>query len=74
MTTLETVKAWKDEEYRDTLTEAQRQKLPAHPAGVIELEPAQPGGEGPFGPVNGSTQRARCTWGIFCTSAPKACK
>jgi mersacidin/lichenicidin family type 2 lantibiotic len=39
--TVETVRAWKDEEYRDTLTQAERQRLPAHPAGVIELDPSR---------------------------------
>ena len=37
MTTLETVKAWKDEDYRDTLTPQQKERLPQHPSGVIEF-------------------------------------
>jgi mersacidin/lichenicidin family type 2 lantibiotic len=32
------IRAWKDEEYRSSLTEAERASLPAHPAGLIELE------------------------------------
>jgi mersacidin/lichenicidin family type 2 lantibiotic len=32
------IRAWKDEEYRLSLTEAERASLPAHPAGLIELE------------------------------------
>ncbi len=42
MPTLEIIKAWKDEEYRDTLTTEQRCQLLEHPAGAIELaEPAE---------------------------------
>jgi mersacidin/lichenicidin family type 2 lantibiotic len=35
------VRAWKDEEYRASLTEAERAQLPAHPAGLIELSDEQ---------------------------------
>jgi mersacidin/lichenicidin family type 2 lantibiotic len=38
MPTLEIVRAWKDEEYRDTFTTEQRAQLPEHPSGVIEFE------------------------------------
>jgi mersacidin/lichenicidin family type 2 lantibiotic len=31
------IRAWKDEDYRNSLSEAQRAQLPAHPAGLIEL-------------------------------------
>ncbi len=31
------IRAWKDEEYRRSLSEAERAKLPEHPAGLIEL-------------------------------------
>ena len=34
------VRAWKDPEYRASLSAEERAKLPAHPAGMIELEPA----------------------------------
>ena len=36
--TNEIVRAWKDEDYRDTLTAEDRAELPEHPAGVIEFE------------------------------------
>jgi mersacidin/lichenicidin family type 2 lantibiotic len=52
MTALETVKAWKDEDYRDTLKKTERQKLPAHPAGLIELETPRSDDEGRFLPLN----------------------
>ena len=41
MTPLDIIRAWKDEEYRLSLTEAQRAALPAHPAGLIELTDAE---------------------------------
>jgi mersacidin/lichenicidin family type 2 lantibiotic len=31
------VRAWKDEEYRASLTDAERAALPPNPAGLIEL-------------------------------------
>jgi mersacidin/lichenicidin family type 2 lantibiotic len=31
------IRAWKDEDYRLSLSEAERTALPAHPAGLIEL-------------------------------------
>ena len=37
MSTLQIVRAWKDESYRNSLTQAQRDQLPAHPAGTIEF-------------------------------------
>ncbi len=38
MKTDEVVRAWKDEDYRDTLTGENQARLPKHPAGVIEFE------------------------------------
>jgi mersacidin/lichenicidin family type 2 lantibiotic len=37
------IRAWKDEEYRLGLSEAERALLPAHPAGLIELTDAELG-------------------------------
>jgi mersacidin/lichenicidin family type 2 lantibiotic len=51
MPTLEIVRAWKDEEYRDTLTEEQQAEMPEHPAGAIEFQEAEPEGENAFRPV-----------------------
>jgi mersacidin/lichenicidin family type 2 lantibiotic len=50
MQTMEIVRAWKDEEYRDTLTLEQRALLPEHPAGVIEFEQPERDDETGFGP------------------------
>ena len=38
MAKVDIVRAWKDEEYRASLTQAERALLPAHPAGLIELD------------------------------------
>jgi len=38
------IRAWKDEDYRLSLSEAQRALLPEHPAGLIELSGAETGG------------------------------
>jgi mersacidin/lichenicidin family type 2 lantibiotic len=40
MTNHNIVRAWKDEQYRLSLTEAERALLPEHPAGLIELSDA----------------------------------
>ncbi len=37
MKELDIIRAWKDTEYRATLTEAELAALPAHPSGVIDL-------------------------------------
>ena len=37
MSLQEIIRAWKDPEYRATLSEKQRDQLPKHPAGSIEL-------------------------------------
>ena len=41
MSKVDIVRAWKDEEYRASLTDAERTQLPAHPAGLIELDEEQ---------------------------------
>ena len=37
MRTEQIVRAWKDEDYRLSLTEVERSLLPEHPAGIVEL-------------------------------------
>jgi mersacidin/lichenicidin family type 2 lantibiotic len=37
MSQVDVIRAWKDAEYRRSLTEEQRALLPEHPAGLIEL-------------------------------------
>jgi mersacidin/lichenicidin family type 2 lantibiotic len=38
---LSIVRAWKDEAYRQSMTEAERAALPQHPAGMLELTDAE---------------------------------
>jgi mersacidin/lichenicidin family type 2 lantibiotic len=42
MSTFNVIRAWKDPDYRRSLTEAQQAQLPAHPSGAIEF-PAREG-------------------------------
>ena len=37
MSTLDIVRAWKDEEYCQSLSDTQRASLPQNPAGIVEL-------------------------------------
>lgn len=37
MKSIDIVRAWKDEDYRDSLSAEERARIPANPAGVIEL-------------------------------------
>ena len=41
MTQAQVVRAWKDPEYRSTLSEAQLRALPANPAGLVELDESE---------------------------------
>jgi mersacidin/lichenicidin family type 2 lantibiotic len=74
MSKLDIVRAWKDEAYRLSLSEAQRASLPANPAGEIVLSEADleqvaagkrngGGGGGGTGPGTGTSKGTggRCT-------------
>lgn len=37
MDSMNIIRAWKDNEYRASLSEAEKALLPAHPAGLVEL-------------------------------------
>ena len=41
MSTYDIIRAWKDEDYRNSLSETERAALPQHPAGQIELSDAE---------------------------------
>jgi mersacidin/lichenicidin family type 2 lantibiotic len=41
MTKRSIIRAWKDEEYRASLSEAERALLPDSPAGLLDLGPAE---------------------------------
>jgi len=55
------IRAWKDEDYRLSLSEAERALLPEHPAGLIELSGAEMDG------VNGGLN-VLGSCGDFCTN------
>ncbi|MGD1808840.1 mersacidin/lichenicidin family type 2 lantibiotic [Dapis sp. BLCC M126] len=38
MSKIDIIRAWKDEEYRNSLSEAEKAQLPENPAGVIEFD------------------------------------
>ena len=48
------IRAWKDEDFRQSLSAAERAALPEHPAGLIDLTAAElqtlTGGHGPGNP------------------------
>jgi mersacidin/lichenicidin family type 2 lantibiotic len=64
------IRAWKDAEFRSSLSEAERAMLPAHPAGSIELD--DPELDRTVGRVSGlrvkSTLRAGCSTCHNCPS------
>ena len=41
MTKKDIIRAWKDAEYRQSLSEAERDMLPEHPAGLVDLTDAE---------------------------------
>lgn len=55
MSKIDIVRAWKDEEYRLSLSEAERASLPANPAGAVELT------DGELSTVAGGITTALCT-------------
>jgi len=54
MSNQDIIRAWKDEDYRLSLSEAERALLPEHPAGLIELAGAEMDGVG-GGNISGIT-------------------
>jgi mersacidin/lichenicidin family type 2 lantibiotic len=62
MSTFEIVRAWKDAEYRQSLSAEEQALLPEHPAGSIELADEE------LPQVNGGTTiLMSCTFDDFCT-------
>lgn len=68
MTKTNIIRAWKDEAYRQSLSDAERALLPVNPAGVIELSDAD------LGSVAGGTEmievldRTGSGWTLGCCS------
>lgn len=67
MSHVDVIRAWKDEEYRLSLSEKERAALPANPAGLIELTAADlekvVGGMAPAIP---QSRRYSCTPRLCC--------
>lgn len=54
------IRAWKDAEYRASLSDAERAQLPANPAGTVDLTPAE------MEAVSGGIYQQVTSW-LFCT-------
>lgn len=63
---VDVVRAWKDEEYRLSLSDAQRAVLPAAPAGLIELTDEELGGIA-------AARLSNCSCGTGCTCKTHHC-
>jgi mersacidin/lichenicidin family type 2 lantibiotic len=75
MPTMEIVRAWKDEEYRDTLTAEQLAQLPEHPSGLIEFGEPELEDESVFGPQAGGCKfYTKTTNTGHCTTHTGPCK
>lgn len=59
MSHIDIIRAWKDEEYRNRLSEAERAQLPKNPVGLIELGDTDM--ESVAGGKHGSTILPPCT-------------
>ena len=70
------IRSWKDPEYRLSLSEAEREQLPAHPAGLIELTDTDlysiAGGSGGNGAFENNANASGTTC-LGCTNAVKCC-
>ena len=55
---LDIIRAWRDSDYRRSLTQAERAQLPEHPAGLVELDDIDLAGvAAASGPKNTSKQK-----------------
>lgn len=59
------IRAWKDQDYRDSLSEAERAALPEHPAGAAELTDADLAG------VAGAAKGTQCACTHHCNPGPR---
>ena len=58
MSKLDIIRAWRDSDYRLSLTKTEREQLPEHPAGLIELDDVDlEGVAAARGPKNTSPQK-----------------
>lgn len=66
MSKLDIIRAWKDEDYREGLSAAERSRLPLNPAGIIELSDQEmrdaEGGTLTFDPIMCGSLITVCTY------------
>jgi len=68
MSKLDIIRAWKDEDYANSLTDVQRAMLPQNPAGIIELTDQDLNGAG-----GGEIATATATADDLCFSLMYSC-
>lgn len=72
MSSVDILRAWKDEAYRNSLSETERANLPANPAGVTDLSAAElaaiDGGAAPGG--FGAVSQTCCACTHHCNPRP----
>ena len=61
------IRAWKDEEYRRSLSEAERALLPGHPAGLVELTEADMSRIDGGLAAGGGCNCKKILWTAYCT-------
>ncbi len=76
MSEFDIIRAWKDPEYRESLTEEQRSQLPENPAGMVELpdnemEQIQGGIEIKINPPRTHTKAVVCIKTVRLGGCPK---
>ncbi|MEW5804556.1 MAG: mersacidin/lichenicidin family type 2 lantibiotic [bacterium] len=74
MSKVDIIRAWKDEEYRLSLSDAEQAMLPANPAGIIELTGTEldiVGGARPNLSAATTCYHGFCS--NFCSAAPPWC-
>jgi len=72
MSKIDIIRAWKDESYRLSLSEAERAELPASPAGPVELSDADLTGAGGEGETAMAKTITTTFCGSFCTCPTKS--
>lgn len=72
MSKIDIIRAWKDESYRLSLSEAERAELPASPAGPVELSDADLTGAGGEGATAMAATITTTFCGSFCTCPTKS--
>jgi len=67
MTQTDVIRAWRDEDYRETLAESERSALPRHPAGAVELS------ESGLGQITGGYEIPETSRPWLCTEETSSC-